>query len=355
MSFGTFGSRMALAILSVMALVIVVGTFQHPPVDILQRGYRGTGMAQVYNPAHLAALQTSNQLPASTPQTPASGQTAGQSFQNVQVLKDVDSTEFMRLMTDITTWVAPDQGCSYCHAEGEPLSSDKLYTKVVARRMLQMTMHVNGDWHSHVADTGVTCYTCHRGHPVPTNIWFKNPGPPTSANNDGDRTDQNWPIAANGRTSLPFDPFTPFLDQANDVRVVSTTALPEGDRHSIKQTEWTYSLMVSMSEALGVNCTYCHSSRSFTDWQQSTPARVTAYYGIRMVRDLNTDFLDPLASQFPHDRLGPLGDGPKINCSTCHQGVYKPLFGASLLKDYPELAGAALAPTAGQPAPNVTR
>jgi photosynthetic reaction center cytochrome c subunit len=348
MSFGTFGARMVVAILTVIAIVIVVGTFQRPPVDVLQRGYRGTGMAEVYSPSALAALKTTNQLPAETPKSDPSGQTAGQSFQNVQVLKDVDSTEFVRLMTDITTWVAPDQGCAFCHADGEPLSSDKLYTKVVARRMLQMTMHINGDWKNHVAETGVTCYTCHRGLPVPSNIWFKNPGPPTAANNDGDRTDQNWPIAINGGTSLPFDPFTPFLDQSNDVRVVSASALPEGDRHSIKQTEWTYSLMMNISESLGVNCTYCHSSRSFTDWEQSTPARVTAYYGIRMVRDLNNDFLGPLASIFPHERLGPLGDGPKVDCATCHQGVYKPLFGVSLLKDYPELAGSANASSAGK-------
>ena len=319
--------------------------FSTLPSKLIQRGYRGTGALEVYNPADLAARQAANQLPQSTPRPESSGQTAGQSFQNVQVLKDIDSTEFIRLMTDITTWVAPDQGCAYCHADGEALSSDKLYTKVVARRMMQMTMHINGDWKQHVADTGVTCFTCHRGQPVPSNVWFRNGGPPTAAGSGGDRTDQNWPIAANGRTSLPFDPLTPFLDQSNDVRVVSTSALPEGNRHSIKETEWTYSLMINMSEALGVNCTFCHSSRSFTDWEQSTPARATAYYGVRMVRDLNTDYLDPLAGQFPHERLGPLGDGPKVNCATCHQGVYKPLFGASMLKDYPELAGADAAPS----------
>jgi photosynthetic reaction center cytochrome c subunit len=348
MTFGTFGSRMVVVVLGVIALFIVVGNFQHPPVDTIQRGYRGTGMNEVYNPANLAAQQRANQLPEITPKPDASGQTAGQAFENVQVLKDVDSTEFIRLMTDITAWVSPTQGCAYCHADGEPLSSDKLYTKVVARRMLQMTMHINGEWKNHVADTGVTCFTCHRGQPVPSNIWFKNGGPPTAAGSGGNRTDQNWPIAAVGRTSLPFDPFTPFLDQSNDVRVVSTTALPEGDRHSIKQTEWTYALMIHISEALGVNCTFCHNTRSFTAWDQSTPARETAYYGIRMVRDLNANFLDGLTSQFPRDRLGPLGDSPKINCATCHQGVYKPLFGAGLLKDYPELAGASTAPAAAK-------
>jgi photosynthetic reaction center cytochrome c subunit len=348
MTFGTFGSRMVLVILGIVALFIVVGTFQLPPVTVLQRGYRGTGMQEVYNPPKLAALEAANQLPQSTPRADPSGQTAGQTFQNVQVLKDVDSTEFVRLMTDITTWVAPEQGCAYCHADGEALSSDKLYTKVVARRMLQMTMHINGDWKNHVADTGVTCYTCHRGQPVPANIWFRNGGPPTVQGADGDRTDQNWPIATNGRTSLPFDPLTPFLDHDNDIRVISTSALPTGDRHSIKQTEWTYSLMINMSEALGVNCTFCHNSRSFTDWNQSTPERVTAYYGIRLVRDLNGNFLDPLASTFPHERLGALGDGPKVSCATCHQGAYKPLFGASMIKDYPELSGAKIGPAASR-------
>jgi photosynthetic reaction center cytochrome c subunit len=339
MTFGTFSFRLVVMVLGLIALFIVVGTFQRPPVEVIQRGYRGTAMAEVYNPASIAALRTANEVPQPSDRPEASGQTAGQAFENVQVLKDVDSSEFVRLMADITTWVAPTQGCAYCHADGEPLSSDKLYTKVVARRMLQMTRHINGDWHNHVADTGVTCYTCHRGQPVPANIWFKNGGPPTAPGSGGDRTDQNWPIAAVGRTSLPFDPFTPFLDQSDEIRVVSATALPEGDRTSIKQTEWTYALMVSISQSLGVNCTYCHNSRSFTDWQQSTPARATAYYGIRMVRDVNQNFLDALASTFPPERLGPLGDGPKVNCATCHQGAYKPLLGANMLKDYPELAG----------------
>ena len=31
------------------------------------------------------------------------------------------------------------------------------------------------------------------------------------------------------------------------------------------------------------------------------------------------------------------GDPLKVNCSTCHQGVNKPLLGVSMLRDYPEL------------------
>ena len=59
----------------------------------------------------------------------------------------------------------------------ENFADDSLYTKVVARRMLEMTRHINGAWTDHVAETGVTCYTCHRGELVPPNIWFNDPGP----------------------------------------------------------------------------------------------------------------------------------------------------------------------------------
>ncbi|HEX2942414.1 MAG TPA: photosynthetic reaction center cytochrome PufC, partial [Rhodopila sp.] len=211
-------------------------------------------------------------------------------------------------------------------------------TKRVARRMIQMVQHINADWKDHVAQTGVTCYTCHRGNPVPTYIWHNNPGPVQASGFAQAPAGKNHPAAIANDSSLPFDPLTPFLEQAENIRVQSTAALPGTDNSSIKQTDWTYSLMIHFSQSLGVNCTYCHSTRSFGDWSQSTPQRMTAWYGIRMVRDLNTAYLDPLHSVFPPARLGPLGDSPKVNCTTCHQGVYKPLFGVSMIKDFPELA-----------------
>jgi photosynthetic reaction center cytochrome c subunit len=87
-----------------------------------------------------------------------------------------------------------------------------------------------------------------------------------------------------------------------------------------------------------VNCTYCHNTQSFSSWENSTPQRATAWYGIRMARDLNLDYMKPLTATFPAARLGATGDVAKVNCATCHQGAYKPLNGQSMLKDYPELA-----------------
>jgi photosynthetic reaction center cytochrome c subunit len=131
--------------------------------------------------------------------------------------------------------------------------------------------------------------------------------------------------------------------------VIGTTALPTGNRHSTKQAEWTYGLMVHMSEGLGVNCTYCHNSRSFGSWETSPPQRATAWYGIRMVRDLNNNYMEPLTATFPAHRKGTLGDVAKVNCTTCHQAAYKPHLGASMLTDYPELNKAKLVAAAYTP------
>lgn len=325
---------------------VVLSQTERPPIDWIQHGYRGTGMDYIYNPRLLAAIAADNKAPPVLPLAGNAGPRAGDIYKNLKVLNDISVGEFTRLMVSMTNWVAPGQGCAACHNTAN-MASDELYTKVVARRMLQMVRHINTDWKAHVAQTGVTCYTCHRGQLVPAHVWFENPGPVQASGFAQVPAGKNHPAATAGDTSLPFDPFTPFLEHDENIRIESTTALPVSDNQSIKQTDWTYALMMHFSQALGVNCTYCHNSRSFADWSQSTPQRVTAWYGIRMARDLNVNYLDPLNSVLPHGRLGPLGDSPKVNCATCHNGVYKPLFGVSMAASFPELSGN---PTAGAPA-----
>ncbi|MDH4052102.1 MAG: photosynthetic reaction center cytochrome c subunit family protein, partial [Rubrivivax sp.] len=53
------------------------------------------------------------------------------------------------------------------------------------------------------------------------------------------------------------------------------------------------------------------------------------------------DYLVPLSSTSPPSRLGPTGDVAKVSCATCHQGVYKPLYGAPMAEKYPALQRAA--------------
>ena len=331
-------------LLSALAATMLLAACEPPPVKSVQRGYRGTGMVELYRPGTVAAAAAINAPPPASPAASPDGPRAAQVFKNVKVLGDLSAGEFAQLMLDMTAWVAPRQGCTYCH-NATDLADDSLYTKQVSRRMLQMTQHINAGWKTHVAETGVTCYTCHRGNNVPANVWYRSGE--TAAGMLGNRAGQNAPALQVGLTSLPNDPFSAFVGGSDEVRVVPTAALPQGTHPSMmKQTEATYGLMMHMSKSLGVNCTYCHNTRSFASWDLSSPQRATAYYGLRMVRDLNSVYLDSLAGVFPANRLGPTGDVPKLNCATCHQGAYKPLYGANILNGHPGLTGVKVAAAA---------
>ena len=323
------------SLIGLMSLLVGCERF---PMDSVQHGYRGTGMVQVYNPRILEKQDALNTAPAAIPAASPDGPKAKTLYKNVQVLGDLSGGEFIRLMTAMTAWVSPQESCIYCHNPAN-FAEDSKYTKIVARKMIQMTRQINSEYKNHVAETGVTCYTCHRGNPVPQQVWFTLPDQNKGADFIGDLAGQNTPGKLVNLSSLPTDPLTPYLLDDKPIRVNGTTALPTGNRQSIKQAEWTYGLMTHMSNSLGVNCTYCHNSRSFSSWENSPPQRVTAYYGIRMARDLNNAYMLPLTETFPDNRKGAKGDVAKISCATCHQGAYKPLYGYSMLKNHPELAG----------------
>jgi photosynthetic reaction center cytochrome c subunit len=349
MSLG-IGRAFALVGVVVGALlaVVLLLSFSRPPVTTVQRGYRGTAMLVNYTSGQVRDFLADNTIPTSLPPLPASGPKAGQVYKNVKVLGDLSVGQFTRLMASMTTWVAPKVGCAGCHNTAN-MAEDSLYTKVVARRMIQMVRHINADWTQHVQNVGVTCWTCHRGRFVPSQIWFQGAAQSSFLGAAESDTGKNMATPAINDSSLPFDPFTPYLMGDHDIRVQGQAALPDGNNHSIKEAEWTYALMIHFSQSLGVNCTYCHNTRAFSSWEQASPQRVTAWYGIRMVRNLNNDYLTPLHDVFPAGRLGPTGDSPKLNCATCHQGAYKPLLGVSMVQTFPELQGpgetASAAPT----------
>lgn len=312
-------------------------------IEVVQNGPDGTGMAQILHAESLRQQLAAIDIPPEPWPLLESYEgepLASEFYENVPVLGHLPAEQFDRLMTAITDWVSPEIGCGYCHnlESDQPFAGDDLYTKRVARRMFQMTMTINSAWGEHVSPAGVNCYTCHAGQPVPENIWFQNPLVEQEPQFIGDLAQQNLAAPAAAYASLPMEPFSAFLVADNEIGVYGDTALPSGNRTSIKQAEWTYSLMMHMSDSLGVNCTYCHNTQAFASWEQSPPARVTAWHGIRMVRELNNTYLIPLGPEYPEHRLGELGDAPKANCATCHQGLYQPLWGANMIDQYPSLA-----------------
>lgn len=314
-------------------------------------GAPGLGMQWIKNRKHWDALVDRNDdVP--KPQPPASqdGPPASAIYKNVPVLGHLSIGEFNRLMVSMTEWVAPKEGCTYCHLPDD-MAAEGPYTKLVARQMLKMTMRTNEAWQSHVKDTGVTCFTCHRGKPVPDYTWSK----------VQERTipskmvdlKQNLPSWQTAMSALPYDPMSLFLEDDQEIRVTGPEALPIGSRRVMtKRGEDTFALMFYFSKSLGVGCVYCHDARAFERWDFSRPARVNAYYAIRHVREINNEYITPLLDILPANRKGPTGDALKVGCATCHQEVYKPLFGAKMLADYPSLATSgkpveAVAPVAG--------
>ncbi len=308
-----------------------------------QSGFRGVGMIQFTPEKTAAQLAELNVVPESLPAYPPAEDDPLMRdldyYENVQVLGHLTEDNFLRFMGAITEWVSPEQGCNYCHAGADEgnFADDSLYTYHVSRRMIQMTWNINENWDSHVGDTGATCYTCHRGQPVPEYHWYTEPRP-RAPRRIGDNTMvQNRADATVGYASLPGDPLTKFLLESNEIRVGDTTPrAPSEGMPTWQDTEWTYGLMFHFSSSLGVNCTYCHNSRAWNQWSQSPPTRATAWYAIRMLRDLNQNYMHNL-EVYPASRLGPTGDAPKANCTTCHQGVAKPLYGVSMLENWPEL------------------
>ncbi|MCF6445979.1 photosynthetic reaction center cytochrome PufC [Nereida sp. MMG025] len=334
---------------AVFAAALLVTWGQPFATDSMQTGPRGTGMSVPEFKADLAkADPTIADYYTEAPYEVEAGEPLAKDiYENVQVLGDVSEGNFNRLMNAMTLWVAPDQGCAYCHAgadEGE-YASDDLYTKVVARSMIQMTQSINEDWDGHVnanKEVGVNCYTCHRGQNVPSEIWFRMGA--VNENVAGWAAVQNRATSISQSTSLPSDALEAYLLNYETIAVHDLESRVEGSpadgvTPTIQHTERTYSLMNYVSNSLGVNCVFCHNSRAFYDPAQVTPQWGTESLGISMVQELNNDWLVPLRDVYPENRLGPVfADAPKAACKTCHKGYQQPLQGLNVIADWPELA-----------------
>ncbi|XBQ15406.1 MAG: photosynthetic reaction center cytochrome PufC [Oceanicaulis sp.] len=290
------------------------------------------------------------------------GVTAGEVYDDVQVLGDLDRAQFDRLQVAITRWVAPNEGCTFCHAEaanGLPdFDAEPPYQFDVAREMMKMVRELNAE-EDHIRPQGVTCFTCHRGQNVPEYGWYKAgdwPGPE-------ERWYQEPPpwirTATTIRDFFPREAFELFLledDRAAGLQARDAIVPPEREPELppeegpvFTRAENTYLLMMQMSDALGQNCTFCHNTRAFYDWEQSTPYRVDAFHAIHQTRRINRDHIEPLADILPEDRLGPVGDPFKANCMSCHVGERKPLGGVPMLSLFPGLVGETPEPETARP------
>ncbi|MEM6891818.1 MAG: photosynthetic reaction center cytochrome PufC [Pseudomonadota bacterium] len=315
----------------------------------MQTGPRGTGMhVHEFNFDRFEPDPTIEAYYTEEPYIPEGGEPLARDiYENVQVLGDLTEDNFNRLMNAMTQWVSPDEGCAYCHGDVdlEEYGADDLYTKVVSRRMIQMTQNINENWDGHVnanQEVGVNCYSCHRGQNVPSEIWFNIT--PVNEAASGWAAVQNRATSLSQSTSLPSNALEVYLTDYEAVNVHDLESRVAGvpndeDVASIQKTEMTYSLMNYFANSLGVNCVFCHNSRAFYDPEQHTPQWATAILGRQMVIEMNQEYLIPLEEVYPENRLGPVyEDAPKAACKTCHKGYQQPLQGTNVIADWPELA-----------------
>jgi len=117
--------------------------------------------------AGLAGLMLAGTLVAHAQGAPVSmeGKTAGQFYKNVQVIKDIPAEDLNQAMHLIKGATGLD--CETCHDEKDR-SSDSKELKVTARKMMRMVMDINKN--SFDGEQTVTCYTCHRGSPIPVGV-----------------------------------------------------------------------------------------------------------------------------------------------------------------------------------------
>ena len=139
--------------------------------DSLQTGPRGTGMSVPEFEADLAKpdpgiagfLATT-----SAPVIPQGGEEAARTArENVPPgLEDLTVENYDRLLAAMRAWTGiPDL-----------FENPDSYQTAVGHTMIAMTRTINEEWAGHVnanKQVGVTCYTCHRGQPVPSDIWFR--------------------------------------------------------------------------------------------------------------------------------------------------------------------------------------
>ncbi|MFP4183996.1 MAG: photosynthetic reaction center cytochrome PufC [Halorhodospira sp.] len=332
---------LAVGALSAGLLAVMAGC-ERPPTDAEQQGHRGTGMEDVDNPRIAEENADLHVAPEPADSVSSEGPKAGEVYQNVEVLDDLSVAEFTRLMQSMTDWVAPEEGCTYCH-DGNDFASEELYTYQVSRQMLEMNRYVNANWDTHMGDNGVTCYTCHRGENIPEESWFEEPESDKTmvAAGLGNSMMQNLASDKPAYASLPRNAFESYLLGHEDLSVEGQTILPNLDEWdvSLQDTEKSYSLMMHMSDSIGGNCTTCHNTGRLGQWDESPVEREISWHGIRMTRDMNVNFIQPLEDGQPDVRLGPTGDIAKVNCSTCHYGEQLPLNGTKMVEDYPGLVG----------------
>ena len=113
LSATTLTASLLVSVIAILLLIPMMLQWERPPMDSTQWGFRGLGMEHIVNPRLAAKLKAANVLPTPDDPVPNDGKLVKddhENYKNVQVLGDLDTAQFVRLMGAITVWVAPQDG-----------------------------------------------------------------------------------------------------------------------------------------------------------------------------------------------------------------------------------------------------
>ncbi len=287
-----------------------------------QNGFRGTAMAQVPYPRSRRGHQAG--------QPRAGTRRSGEPARNSPVRR---TRTFRSSRTSASTSSIADgfddgmgqpRARLYLLSQHRELPTTVSIQKKVARRMLQMTQLINSSWkENHVGGAGVlTCYTCHRGQPVPANIWFTIRVRTAGRVHRPQYNGRTW-----RRRQLVLHRCLRYAHRVSRrTRTSTTTRLGQRDdgaadhqgQADTGRRETPYGLMIHMSEGLGVNCTFATThgpSRTGLRAPHSGPrlARYPDWYGTS--RQLSRAAAVLLPAEPPRCS----GRRSKVNCTTMPQ------------------------------------
>ena len=193
--------------------------------------------------------QPSSQQP-QQPSTPGGANPQAQAEpKNVQVLKGLTRQQIMGKMREIASHLGVQ--CNYCHVNPFEVNTPRKQTARLMMRDYTMGM-------KHKDGREVTCNDCHKGQPNPLR-------------------------------TLAF---------AGAVGKKIESGMKGMPREQVIQ------IMNGISKALGVDCSYCHT----TDFAEPTPRKQVAHF-------MFAEYASKLVKS----------DGSAVNCNDCHQGHARPL------------------------------
>jgi photosynthetic reaction center cytochrome c subunit len=124
-----------------------------------------TAVAAGLAAAGLAAFAQVGPSPSSPQGAQAVPKTAGETYKNVQVLKDIPADQLVPTMRFVAASLGVE--CGFCHVP-KAFEKDDKKTKQTARKMMRMVLAI--DRANFDGELEVTCYSCHRGATKPVSV-----------------------------------------------------------------------------------------------------------------------------------------------------------------------------------------